>query len=1117
MEDFVHLQMQSQYSLLNSTCRIKEVVAEAKKLGYKALAITDERTMYGVVPFYRACMEEGIKPIIGLTAYVLDKEEKEAYPLVLLAKNNNGYENLIKISSALGTVHEKGIPLKVLQGYKEGLIVVSPGRHGEIERAMLKDQHKIAADVATTYREIFGDFYISIQNHDLPEETKLLMVLQELAGECDIPLVVTNDVHYIQKEEGIVHDCLQAIKNGTKVEEDTERFLGSDEYYLKSITEMNELFYSQKEWLKVASNIAEQCNVTLDFHSRHLPTFPLAEGHSADEVLKQLCIKGLEGIGKRGNKEYEERLKVELQVIAEMKFSDYFLIVWDFMKYAHEQNILTGPGRGSAAGSLVSYVLGITNVDPIEYDLLFERFLNKDRISLPDIDIDFPDYRRDEMIEYVAEKYGKLRVAQIITFGTLAAKAAIRDIGRIKGLTPKEVERLSRYIPNRLGITLTDAYEESVSLQAFLEQSPIHQEVYTIAKKIEGLPRHTSTHAAGVIMSDGKLTQYVPLQNGHGDVYTTQYDGDTLEALGLLKMDFLGLRNLTLIENVLASIQKQTGKTIDITTIPLNDKKTFSLLSRGDTTGIFQLESSGMRNVLQSLKPSELEDIVAVNALYRPGPSEQIPLYIETKHKKRKPTYLHPDLEPILKGTHGVMIYQEQIMKIASTLAGFSLSEADLLRRAVAKKKKEILDAERIPFVNGCLKKGYSEQVANDVYDLIVKFANYGFNRSHAVAYSMIGYQLAYLKAHYPTHFFSALLTSVIGNEDKIAQYISEAKQRSVEILPPSILTSDLSFHVEEKGLRYPLTAIKGVGEATAKAIVENRKKRTYQDLFDFCVRLPSRMMTKRLLETLIYAGAVDSFQQNRSTLLATIEVALDYAELVGGGEENQIDFFDDELVPKPKYKIVEEMSKEEKLQREKEALGFYLTEHPTSAFVHLVKDLKMTYISNAKDFVGRSLNLFVYIVTMKKITTKKKQPMAFLTLSDQSGEIEAVAFPMVYEKHPFREGELLYMTGRIEEKGENLQYIIEDVKTISKLREYVQHKNSKVYLKVQGHHSESILIQVKQVLRKHPGLASVIIFNEQTKKVIALTDEYAIHPDDKCLYFLRQLLGEENVVLKNR
>ncbi|MCL6573846.1 MAG: DNA polymerase III subunit alpha, partial [Bacillus sp. (in: Bacteria)] len=865
------------------------------------------------------------------------------------------------------------------------------------------------------------------------------------------------------------------------------------------------------EALENTLQISTRCTVNIELNKTYLPEFPTENEIPAEEYLESLCKKGLSERFSAPSQEYFDRLSYELAVIKRMMFSNYFLIVWDFMRYARTQGILTGPGRGSAAGSLVAYVLYITDVDPLKHNLLFERFLNPDRVSMPDIDIDFPDHRRDEVINYVAEKYGELHVAQIVTFGTLAAKAALRDVGRVFGLNSKELEQLSRLNP--LGMELKAAYKGSEALRRFINETPMNQRLYETALKLEGLPRHTSTHAAGVVISEKQLIELIPIQKGSGNIFLTQYSMEYLEEIGLLKMDFLGLRNLTLIESILASIHRNTGQKVDFSLIHLEDTQTYDLLAKGETTGIFQLESEGMRKVLTRLKPSRFEDIVAVNALYRPGPMENIPLFIDRKHGKQTVEYPHPDLLPILENTYGVIVYQEQIMQIASKMAGFTLGEADLLRRAVGKKQKEALDKERNHFVQGALEKGYVQSLANDVYDLIVRFANYGFNRSHAVAYSMITYQLAYLKAHYPAFFMAGLLTSAIGNDTKIAQYIMETKQKGIEVLPPSINKSGYSFQVEQEGIRYSLSAIKSVGVAPLKEIIQIRKRKQFADLYDFGVRVSSKTVNRKTLEFLVHSGCFDEFGEDRAVLLASLDVAIEHAQLFKPNDANQFDLFEEELMLKPKYVLVDPISQENKLKFEKEALGFYLSDHPLSIYEKSLKNCgakALFDLKNAKKRIASG----IYITAMKEIRTKKGDTMAFLTVSDASGEMEAVAFPDIYKKysHLLGQGKFALLEGKTEEREEKLQFIIQQV---SDLEQWLKTKlqNSVLYLKIID---EKLLQKVNQVLKENKGETPVILHYEMTRKTIRLRAEDYINPTPELQQLLRNILGSKNVVLKD-
>lgn len=1117
---FAHLQIKTGYSLLSSTITPEKLAEYGKKLGLKALAVTDHNVLYAAVPFYKACKANGIKPIIGLTADIQSPlGQDRAFPLVLLAKNNNGYQNLLKISSLIQTKYRQGLPIKWLKAYSKGLAAFTPGMEGEIEQFILKGELEKASQVAKQFKNVFEkeNFYFSLQDHLLSQEETIRSGLMALSKEQEIPCLVTNDVQYLDKSDAFSHECLLAIRDGAKMIDKNRKTLAADEYDLKSPAEMFNRFSSYPEALQNTMNLAEQCTVEIHFHQQLLPKYPLPDHENAKDVLLRLCMQGLEKIDKKEDPSYLERLSYELSVIDKMGFDDYFLIVWDFMKFARSQNILTGPGRGSAAGSLVAYLLDITDVDPLKYGLLFERFLNPERVTMPDIDLDFPDHRRDEVIRYVAEKYGKVHVAQIITFGTLSAKAVIRDLARVFGFQGKELDEISKMLPSRIGLTLMDAYRDSPAFRTWVKSEPIHKEIFETALKLEGLPRHASTHAAGVVITEQPLAELIPIQQGHDEMYITQFPMDILEELGLLKIDFLGLRNLTILERILESIQYSTGVKLDLHKIPLNDRKTYELLGRGQTTGVFQLESEGMRKVLMRLKPNDFEDIVAVNALYRPGPMENIPLYIERKHGIQKIEYPHPDLKEILKPTYGVLIYQEQIMQIASKFAGFSLGEADLLRRAVGKKKKEVLMEERKHFIEGAVRNGYSEESANQIYDLIVRFANYGFNRSHAVAYSMIAYQLAYLKAHYPLYFMAALLTSVIGSEQKTAQYVREAKEMGIQILRPSIQNSQFFFKVEKEGIRFSLAAIKGVGMAAIKEILKARQEKMFDDLFDFCLRVSPQAVNRRTIESLIFAGALDDFGKDRATLLASVDAAIAHAEFMrpdptGSGN---FELFSDDIFPKPKYTEVDPMPIDIRLNYEKEVLGLYLSSHPVSVYKSLFQKLgavDLTYQKRKKIEIG------VYIHEHRVIRTKKGEKMAFLVISDESGEMEAVLFPEAYRKF-FRKcekGAVVLMEGTKEDRNGKKQFIVTNVYGIKEAEEMAARMKNRLYLKITKEKKQKETLQkVYFILKKYKGETAVWIHYEDERRTIQLLKHHWVNPTEACLSELATVLGSENVVLK--
>ncbi|MBS4748274.1 MULTISPECIES: DNA polymerase III subunit alpha [Bacillus] len=1109
---YVHLQVHSGYSLLSSAAKVKELVLKAKELGYQALALTDDHVMYGTVEFYKECKTHGIKPIIGLTASVfIDEQETEAYPLILLAKNNEGYQNLIKISSVLKSKSKTGLKEKWLKAYHHGLIAITPGVSGYIETLLQHDQLDEARDAASHLKDLFGEEHVYLAVQPFQQDEELSHKLRELSKRANIPLVATGDVHYIHQEDKTAYTCLKAIKASQQLSEIEE---DQGDKHFRSIEEMMKWYGDDPELLARTVEIANRCEVDLNLGQTKLPTYPTPDQSTADQFLRRVCQEGMKRRQIASNDTYIKRLEYELSIIQKMNFSDYFLIVWDFMKYAHDHGIVTGPGRGSAAGSLVAYVLFITDVDPIRHGLLFERFLNPERISMPDIDIDFPDTRRDEIISYVKDKYGDMHVAQIVTFGTLAAKAALRDVGRVMGIDSKAADRLAKLIPSKPGTTLKEAVTVSSELKTLLQQSEELQRVFQTALKVEGLPRHTSTHAAGVVLSEEPLTQVVPIQEGHDGVYLTQYAMNYLEDLGLLKMDFLGLRNLTLIESIKNQIERQENVHINFSDISYEDQKTFDLLSAGDTTGIFQLESQGMRQVLRRLKPSSLEDIVAVNALYRPGPMENIPLFIDRKHGRVKVSYPHPDLYDILKDTYGVIVYQEQIMLIAAKMAGFKLGEADLLRRAVSKKDKKVLDEERSHFVEGCLKKEYPVNIANDVYDLIVKFANYGFNRSHAVAYSMIGFQLAYLKAHYPLYFMCGLLTSVIGNEDKVAQYFYEAKEKGISVLKPSINKSEFPFTVEKGEIRYSLRAIKNVGVSAVKDIYRARQEKPFEDLFDFCARVSTKSVNRKTIEALIFSGAMDELHPNRASLLASIDIALDHVSFLT--PEDQLDFLGDTTFPlELKYAEIEEMPLVDLLQFEKEALGLYLSNHPVQAYRDRLRENGAVEIIRLSSYIKRKISMGGLLTKVKSIRTKNGQSMAFVTFGDETGEMEGVVFPEQFRKLSplLEEGAMLYVEGRIDVRNESSQIIVQEAVL---LEEMGSKRKESVYIRVkEENHTQELLEQVKRVISMHSGEADVYLYYEKQKKTMRLPDAYKVHADHAVIFQLKELLGEQNVVIK--
>lgn len=1066
MDGFVHLHVHSEYSLLDGAARIEELAAQAARLGMSALALTDHGVMYGAIPFYKACRNHGIKPIIGCEVYFTaesmrvkaSRQDQPIYHLILLAKDETGYRNLMKIVTLAhlqGFHYKPRIDFEHLSLHAEGLIALSSCLGGEIPQLLLQERYEDAKRAAERYRSAFGGgFYLELQDHGLLEQKKVNRELLKLSRETGIPLAATNDVHYIRKEDHEVQDILICIGTGKTVDDENRLDMQTDEMFLKSAEQMAERFAYAPEALENTLRIAEACNLELEFGRSILPAFrPIPEGMSAGGFLAGLCRKGLEErYGARAEwkdpqfrSRVTDRLAYELSVIERMGYSDYFLIVWDFIRFAHNQGIATGPGRGSSAGSLVAYVLRITNVDPIEYRLLFERFLNPERVSMPDIDIDFSDERRDEVIDYVAGKYGEEHVAQIITFGTMAAKAAVRDVGRALNLPYNEVDKAAKLIPNQLGITLEEALNVSPELKALAAASPKASRLLDMARKVEGMPRHASTHAAGVVISREPLTDYVPLQEGTEKTALTQYPMEQLEAIGLLKMDFLGLRTLSIIERTLRWIREQNGLAVDFDNMPYNDPQTYALLSRGDTTGVFQLESPGMRRVLKDLKPSEFEDIISVLALYRPGPMEFIPKYIQGKHGLAEVEYPHPALKPILQDTYGIIVYQEQIMQIASAMAGFSLGEADLLRRAVSKKKREVLDRERVHFVDGSLKQGYSEEDANRVYDMIVRFADYGFPRAHATAYGVLAFQTAYLKAHYPVQFMASMLTAVMGNHRKTAEYTDDCRRMNIEVLPPDVNESGVVFtpvaasgeeasDVKAGRIRFGLAAIKNVGHLAIESVLNERTNGPFENLPDFCRRVDLRVCNKRVIESLIQAGAMDSLPGHRAQLLAMLDETVEAAaKWKKERDDLQLHLFGftEEANWTVEYPEVREYSRMQQLELERELLGLFLSGHPLDAYEDKIEELEPDKIHLLSELPDGSETLVAgMIVSCKQIVTKKGQQMAFAELEDRIDKVEVLLFPETWKRYGtlVNKGSLLLVRAKLQQQDEDVKLLADQL-----------------------------------------------------------------------------------------
>ncbi|WP_096189710.1 DNA polymerase III subunit alpha [Evansella halocellulosilytica] len=1126
---FVHLHVHSEYSLLRSTGKINELIEASAASGFEALAITDTDAMYGVIQFYKCCKENHIKPIIGVelgfTSERLADTEQVSSRIVLLAENLTGYRSLLKLTSlAQQKQVRQGVHITAeeLEKHADGVIIIIPFEDGEVAQYLMNGQPDKANAIVDRLQQMTSHehVFIEIQNHWRKEEREKLLAVTKWCDMTNNPMVASNHVHFTKKEQSDAHRVIQAVRLGEQLSTLPESY-SSEHYYLKTKEEMLELFQAWPNAVQQTVEIAKRCNVELTFGIPVLPHYPLQQ-HSSTEYLRMLCHKGISERYASPSKEIWDRLDYELTVISNMQYEDYFLIVADFMNYAHKQKILTGPGRGSAAGSLVAYALKITNVDPIKYGLLFERFLNPERVSMPDIDIDFPDDQRDEVIHYVKDKYGIDRVAQIVTFGTLAAKAAIRDAGRVLGIDLKIIDRVAKKIPSRPNIRLKEAISESESLREMIQSDHDVKELFRIACDVEGLPRHTSIHAAGVVMSKEPLTNVVPLQQGNDGMNLTQFPMGDLEDLGLLKMDFLGLRNLSFLERIIRLVHQHRGELINIDDIPFNDHKTFELLGRGETSGVFQLESSGMKSVLRRLKPTEFEDIVAVNALYRPGPMENIPVYINRKNRNEPVKYLHPDLETILKPTYGVLIYQEQIMQIASKMAGYSLGEADILRRAVGKKKHEDLIQGREQFVQGSLNKGYSEQEANDMYDTIVRFANYGFNRSHAVAYSIIAYQLAYLKANYPLEFMSALMGTVVHHHEKLAEYISEARKQGMVVKGPSIKHSEPQFTVKDRVIWIGLATIKNVGNPIVHAIAKIRREHQIDSLFDLCYRVPAKLLPKRALEAFIVSGALDDFGVDRAKMLATVDTAIEYGEKEREKDEGkQTALFYEEDKPLA-YIDVPPLRDTDKLNFEKQVLGFYASGHPVEAELSIVKPYDRKAIYEAKQLdVHSRVRLAGLIEGSRTIQTKKKQQMAFLNISDETGEVDVTVFPEAYERYrtKLNKGEMIFVEGKIQDHRGEKKVIMEKCITLSDLkRKHEKNKKPVLYLKISHlHEHEGYLDRLKRILQDDPGEVSVVLFYERTEKAIHLSEMWDVSGDDSLLNRLKALLGQKNVILKEQ
>lgn len=1137
MQEFVHLHVHSEYSLLDGAAKIQGLVDQAVENGQTALALTDHGCMYGVIAFYKACKAAGIKPIIGMEAYVaprkLDdkqgKMDKEYAHLILLAKNDIGYHNLMALSSMAfirGYYYRPRIDYQVLEEYKEGLIILSACLAGDLPRLLMDNRYDDAVEYVKNMKRIFGDdFYIELHNHGIPEELQILPQLKQICKETNTKPVAANDTHYVKQEDAEAQDALMCIQTGRFVDEENRMRMSGSSFYLKTTQEMIELFSDSPEAIENSVEIAEKCELELEFGQLHLPNYTVPDTHTHETYLKDLCESGLAKKCPNASQEYRERLSYELDVIQNMGYIDYFLIVWDFIDFAKKEGIMVGPGRGSAAGSLVAYCLDITDVDPLLYNLIFERFLNPERISMPDIDIDFCYERRQEVIEYVQRKYGEDHVAQIITFGTMGAKQAIRDIGRVLRVPYDRVDKLSKMIPNELNMTIDKALEKNIQLREAMQNDVEAAKVIRLAKKIEGMPRHASTHAAGVVISAKPVTTYVPLQK-NDEAITTQFPMGTLEELGLLKMDFLGLRTLTVIRDTISEIQRLDQKIIDLREIPMDDLAVYEMISQGDTDGVFQLESSGMRAFLQQFRPDCFEDIIAGVSLYRPGPMDQIPMYVERKYHPEKIQYDDPALIPILSMTYGCIVYQEQVMQIVRDLAGYTWGQSDLVRRAMSKKKQDVMEREEGAFVDGCQKNGIKKEVATKIFASMLDFAQYAFNKSHAAAYALVAYQTAWLKCHYEAEFLASLMNSFLNQTERISEYIRTCKQADISVLPPDINESTARFSVTvcngEKSVRFGLGAIKNVGFAACQSIAKEREENgLFQDMHDMVNRC-HEFINKRMLEYLIKAGAFDSFQIKRSVLLAVYETIMDAVSMekkrIISGQISLFEFSDEteEIMPKFEYPDIEEFSVSEYCLMEKEATGIYISKHPLDEYQNVLsrfcscRDL-LEADKDGDKHDHQMIDMGGVIGRIRYKFTKNNNRMAYLEMEDLYGTYECVVFPKVLGRyqHLLLEDSLVVLKGEINVRDDANVLLVQDVSSLSQGNEKKQSNEDispGLYLRCDQEQTQELL----SLLAEFPG---------QTKTIF-VCDGKALVPngiagckiDERLLARSKDLLGRDNV-----
>lgn len=1142
MNNFVHLHLHSEYSLLDGSTRISLLPKRVKELNMDAVALTDHGNMYGAIAFYKACKDEGIKPILGCEVYISKKDlsikdkSNERYHLILLAENNEGFKNIMKIVSigfVDGYYYKPRIDKEVLKKYSKGIIATSACLGGEVQKLILNRDIEAAKKSALEYRGIFGEnnFFLELQDHGMPEQARVNRELINLSKELEIPLTVSNDVHYLNKDDAKSHDVLLCIQTGKTVNDENRMKFPSDEFYLKSPDEMAALFPENKDALENTVEIANRCNVDIKFHDLHLPDFSVPSEYTHEEYLKKLAVEGMYNRYENVTDEIKNRFEFEFNTIRDMGYVDYFLIVWDFIRYARKHEIQVGPGRGSAAGSVISFCLGITDVDPLKFDLLFERFLNPERVSMPDIDIDFCYERREEVIEYVNRKYGDSHVAQIATFGTMAARNAIRDVGRALDMSYAKVDYIAKQIPQALNMTIEKALEISESFKSIYEKEDDSKELIDMAIKLEGLPRHTSTHAAGVVISKDELTEYVPLTR-NDKIIATQFNMIELEELGLLKMDFLGLRTLTVIRDAINLIEENYGKKISFEKFDYNDPDVLKMFARADTLGVFQFESSGMRAFLKELKPDEFSDLVAANALFRPGPMKQIPKFVGSKHDKSKISYLHPKLEPILKSTYGCIVYQEQVMQIVQQIGGYSLGRADIVRRAISKKKMKVMEEERKNFiygnveeeVSGAIANGVDEKTANEIYDLIIDFADYAFNKSHSVAYSVVAYRTAWLKYYYPREFMAAQTSTYTNDIKQVSLYIEEIKRLGIEILPPNINYSFKNFTVEDGKIRFGLKAVKNVGNNLIDVIVKARDNGKFKSLKDFVDRINAidkSALNKRAVESLIRCGAMDDFSGNRAQYLAIYEkVISSSSNTAKNNVAGQFSLFESSDVQED-LPSLKDFSQKDKLDMEKEVVGIYISGHPLDPYRELIEKSADTdtneifekyrenMLNNSKVKVGGILK------AKKTMITKTNKMMAFAQLEDLFGTIELVIFPNVFSKYRelIEDENVVFVEGHFQESEIEEPKILVD--KVSKIK---MPTNKKLYISVNSMRDKN-LREIRNILKDYNGNTPVIFYEEESKKAFGTENNLWI--DEKLFEELRDELilftenDKEKIILK--